>query len=357
MNGSDRSQLTRATDAFVSVGSMRRSKGFTLVELLVVIAIIGVLVALLLPAVQAAREAARRAQCQNNVKQLALGCHNFLSTHGDLPHSEFSWYLENCESRVDAGNGVSWIVQILPFLEQPALYDILSEHAFAGNFAAGGGMRNSSPGAQAAIAQAVETPLAALTCPSDDYSQQRALITDQPDWPSVPQAVSNYKGNTGNTLVQALGQWRLFEWVPEGNESGPHDSHASDSCNTGLIWRNDWRMKGQRWKGITDGTSQTFLIGEVLPEFDQHSSWSFGNGTWATCSIFPNHFVGATSDEIQTFRTLHGETLGFRSLHPGGIHFSFADASVHFIRDTIDMVTYRALSTRDGEEVIDNTNF
>ena len=218
-------------------------------------------------------------------------------------------------------------------------------------------MNNTDPDAQAAIAQVVQTPLAGLTCPSDDYTQGLALVTDQPDWPNVPQAVSNYKGNTGNTLVVAAGQWKLFEWVPVSSEPGPHDSHATDSCNTGLIWRNDWLMKGERWKSITDGTSQTFLLGEVLPEFDQHSSWSFGNGTWATCSIFPNHFVGASSEEILNFRRLHGETLGFRSLHPGGLHFAFADASVHFISDTIDMVTYRALSTRNGEEVIDSTDF
>ena len=75
-------------------------------------------------------------------------------------------------------------------------------------------MRNTDPAAQAAIAQVVQTPLNMLTCPSDPFTQGLALVTDQPDWPSVPQAVSNYKGNTGNTLVVALGQWQLFEWVP-----------------------------------------------------------------------------------------------------------------------------------------------
>ncbi|MGD9632947.1 MAG: DUF1559 domain-containing protein, partial [Pirellulales bacterium] len=272
------------------------ASGFTLVELLVVIAIIGILVALLLPAVQAAREAARRMQCGDNLKQIALACHSQLSATGSLPYSEFAWH-ERMNSpqctmslgRVNKGNGVSWLVRILPQLDDQPLYDRFAEHAFAGDFMIGGGLSSTMPAHATVIRELVQLQISSYHCPSDDYGQN--LVQDQPDWTGVPQATTNYKGCVGNTLVKAAGDWRIFEWVPISGEPAPGDWHSGDKCNNGLMWRNDFLFRKTRWRSLTDGASHTFLAGEALSEFDQHSSWSFANGTWATCSVFPNHLI------------------------------------------------------------------
>ena len=93
------------------------------------------------------------------------------------------------------------------------------------------------------------------------------------------------------------------------------------------------------------------MLGEALPQFDQHSSWSFANGPWATCSIPPNHYNALSGDLLEKLRGQHWESLGFRSRHPGGVQFCFADGSIHFINESIDMYSYRALSTRDVGEI------
>lgn len=339
----------------------RDTRGFTLVELLVVIAIIGVLVALLLPAVQAAREAARRMHCQNNLKQLGLACQSHLSAQGSLPYSEAAWVSfgsqNNCQGTpaITQGNGVSWIIRALPYLEQQPLYDIFANHAFEGNFVQGLGINNQHPGPKAAIREAIQTQLPMLNCPSDEFTP--TLVLDTTEWRNVPQGVSNYKGCAGNTLVRVGPGWKRFLWDPAPGEPEPGDWHAMDNCANGLMWRNDYLAKGERWRSLTDGSSQTFLLGEALPEFDTHSSWAFADGPWATCSISPNHLLRLTPEELLVIRTHHGDSMGYRSRHPGGVHFVFADSSVHFVNDTIDMVTYRALSTRNQQELIDHTEY
>jgi prepilin-type N-terminal cleavage/methylation domain-containing protein len=132
----------------------RRRPGFTLVELLVVIAIIGILVALLLPAVQAAREAARRSQCQNNLKQLALACHNHHDNKKRLPFSVSPW----AEGGPPPRTGRGWIIEALPFMEQQNLY-VAFEPSRVGDMFSGGGILNCQP--------QLATVLEALTCPSD----------------------------------------------------------------------------------------------------------------------------------------------------------------------------------------------
>jgi len=340
---------------------MNGRRGFTLVELLVVIAIIGVLVALLLPAVQAAREAARRSQCNNQLRQLGLGCQSYLGAKGHLPFSEFSWGF-TCDPGTlkrggaipgKGGNGTSWILQTLPFLEQQPLYNrFVSANAFKGEFLLSKGLRGGlSASDKAVIQELVQTVLPTLVCPSDDFAQTDAFVRDQPEYAGQPQASTNYKGCAGNTLVIST----AFSWNPPAPGEPPAgDWHDTDRCNNGLFWRNDYLAKKERWKGLADGTSNTFLVGEALPEFDQHSSWSFANGPWATCSIPPNHSLGLSSDLLEKYRSQHAESLAFRSRHPGGVQFCFADSSIHFISESIDMITYRALSTRDQGELIGN---
>lgn len=356
---------------------LRRLRGFTLVELLVVIAIIGILVALLLPAVQAARESARRMSCSNKIKQIGLACHEYLNTNQILPYSEFTWSQEfvsqpfpECGARSGdrkdggarydpnpgGGNGTSFLVLLLPYLEEGPMYDrFVASDAFKGKFTANGGLRGSTTQNRTVLTELVATIMQSFVCPSDDFSVN--LIRDQPDFnvlvggQRAPLAVTNYKGNTGTTLVVS----DLFAWVRRPGESYYGDWHGTAKCNTGLFWRNDYLLKEQRWKGLTDGSSHTFMIGEALPEFDQHSAWAFANGPWATCSIPPNHYNGLDAGTLEKLRANHVESLGFRSRHPGGLHFCFADSSVRFVQESIDMYTYRALATRGKQEVTDGS--
>ncbi len=166
------------------------TSGFTLVELLVVISIIGVLVGLLLPAVQRAREAARRVQCSNHVKQLGLALHNYHDAYRMLPISIGPW--QQGPRYAKERNGKGWIVSVLPQLEQANLYAAFTPH-FKGDFFSGGGLNSS------AALQLMQTKLSVLTCPSDGSSQE--LITQQHQLIGIPVAATNYKGVLGDNRI------------------------------------------------------------------------------------------------------------------------------------------------------------
>jgi len=339
-------------------------RAFTLVELLVVIAIIGVLVALLLPAVQAAREAARRMSCANNVKNVALAIHNFHDSKGHLPYSIHfgqyggEYYLLPGGGRENAApsryapprrlfSGKGWIVDILPQLEQQAMYDGMkigfhdpapnANLTFVATPTAGRGMGRLE------IRDFIARQLPVLTCPSDPSAIVRE---DMWYFQGIPTAVTSYKGVAGDTAVgNSFGSsspWATAEWgtVP--------DCFESLGCN-GLFWRFSY-YEPLSFRRITDGLSNTLMIGEAVAEQDFHGAAYFSDGDWASCNMQLNYFAPGTPGEIRS--DLWDWVRGFRSYHPGGVHFAMADSSVQFINQGIDHNVYRALSTREGGEAI-----
>jgi prepilin-type N-terminal cleavage/methylation domain-containing protein/prepilin-type processing-associated H-X9-DG protein len=313
--------------------SRRNRRGFTLVELLVVIAIIGILVALLLPAIQAAREAARRSSCQNNLKNLALGALNHESTFKFFPRS-FDGFGGAPGADLTKENGSSWIVSTLPFLEEQALYDrFVSTSALTGRFNANNGAAASG---QQGIARntpevraLVKTPLDIIRCPSDPNSIQPS--TKQFQWDSVPVTITNYKGCEGDAWI--YGRW-------QGNQT----TYIGNSPQTGIIYRTTY-VKPVKMSQITDGTSNTFLIGEDVPDYNWHSAAYYANGSWMSTDAPLNYLPNPPTPDI------YEDVFGFRSLHPGGAQFAMADGSVVFYDESIDYNLYANLSTKAGGEV------
>ncbi len=345
-------------------------RGFTLVELLVVIAIIGVLVALLLPAVQSAREAARRISCTNNIKNLGLAVLNYESARGTIPPNG-GWRQSGGEVG-ETANGVSWIVQILPYLEQQAIFDQFEAlGAFEGppgaaNSGRGGTVR-VIPGGIYSVADADLTLLQVtppvLSCPSDASTPEPFDRMYQ--WKGVPVGATNYKGTLGDTW---LAQDPLFNFTLESgnfnvypsanytegdgvnrplNFPNDRDCHRKLHCR-GLFHRNTYASP-ILLRSVTDGTSNTIMIGEVLPEYDSHTVWAYGNGSWSSCNITINHLVGQEPSEALADEWW--QTQSFRSYHPGIALFCFVDASVSAISESVDHETYRISCTRNGEEV------
>ncbi|WDI43762.1 DUF1559 domain-containing protein [Bremerella sp. P1] len=291
---------------------MRRLKdsGFTLVELLVVIAIIGVLIALLLPAVQQAREAARRMQCTNNEKQLGLALHNFHDTFGEFPA---------CYGFNDHANSGSWKkawgwgARLLAFLEQQNLHDTLGISTREFEQAMSGGDSSSWPVDQVA---AMRTPIEGFICPSDpapDVINTTAdfLHSNGPD--DKKPAISNY--------VSVMGYY-YANWY--GGNSVP-DVHGFGNPQRGI-----------RMADIIDGTSNTFAVGER--DYPHQAGYWVGVGStnseeaWSAPKVVGRTVGLKLNHPINSGRYY----LAFASQHPGGANFLYADGSVHFIPETID---------------------
>ncbi len=300
---------------------MKRRRGFTLVELLVVIAIIGVLIALLLPAVQQAREAARRMQCSNNLKQFGIALHNYHDTYGTFPPG----YVHQ-EGMGSSGSSWSWGSQILPFIEQNALADALDV----------GSQPLTTALDDATLLNLMKQPIQAFLCPSDTAPN-----------PNTGQLLLKSSGNDSVATSNYIGNNTSHKWHPAGRltgsttgqpsqwSSGPGSTHAP----TGIFWRNS--KNGMR--DITDGTSNTIAIGE--------RSWRLNNPTAGGNPFTCNAAVAigtAHNNEQLTIRHVlgggavrinfaHNEcTYGFSSRHPGGAMFALCDGSVRFLPETID---------------------
>ncbi len=295
--------------------------GFTLIELLVVIAIIAVLIALLLPAVQQAREAARRSQCRNNLKQFGLAIHNYHDNTKVFPISIGPW------GEGGAGaprNGKGWIVSILPQMDQVGLYRQLTP-GFAGDMFSGAGMLTPS------LASSLAQVLPVFVCPSDTSPR---TSTGQAQMP-LSVAVTSYKGVMGDS--QMGGASSAFQGtVP--------DCHNTKGCN-GIFYRNNC-LEAIGMNKVSDGTSNTFMVGEDVPEHNSHSAAYYANGDYASTHAPLNYFPNPPNPGYWP------NAIGFKSRHVGGAHFAMVDGTVRFVNQSINKALYRALSTKRSGEVV-----
>lgn len=311
--------LTKLTSSPES-DSHRSREGFTLVELLVVIAIIGILMGLLLPAVQMAREASRRAQCGNNLRQLGLGLHNYASPRENLPRGVY------------AGWGHSWTAEVLPFIEQQNLYDTIPTPWNDDGWYGGGDARSL------ALRQLMQTPVATFKCPSEPSG-----IVD-------PRTINGLENRAINSYLACAG----------GNAA---NDNAGMVNSNGMF--NAVRVAGitkptprKRLSELVDGTSNTVAISEATHLNDEpfladrflffHADADTGQG---------HDFSEALGSTFYRINLTHKSSVGnevecsYSSFHPGGVNICLADGSTTFIDQEIDLEVWRAYGSIKGGEV------
>lgn len=314
-----------------------RRTGFSLIELLVVIAIIAILISLLLPAVQQAREAARRTACRSNLKQLSLAIHNYHDSYNQFPLNYALW---NLKHPMD-GFSQSWMVSLLPYIEQGPLYNEVDFNY---------GVRNDprdpggNPGGKGNLAIAM-TPVSVFICPSDTHPGVMMNRANE-HRNDIYWAVNNYKGVAGSNWC--WGQWPVRTGVHAETKWGV-------LCNgmergNGMFFFGNMNPCRTRISEILDGASNTFALGEAVPAWSNHTWWFHANGASATCAIPLNAppRPGSTLEEDVSFWP---NNYSFMSRHVGGAHFAFADGAVRFISEDIDLFTYRSLATIANGEV------
>jgi prepilin-type N-terminal cleavage/methylation domain-containing protein len=367
------SRFTSAKSSFKKSGGRGKLAGFTLVELLVVIAIIGILVALLLPAIQAAREAARRSQCVNHLKQIGVGWLNYESTQKTLPGSGWSaWVVGDSDLGAGALQPGGWMFQILPFIEEQALHDLVGD----------GDRYVVTTQQKKAALELQSTPVTVFHCPTRQTGIVIPFLAEQPKWtPKNSDRLASivcgdYAANAGDNPCG-------LEFQKKGQDTpeNPDDDECIPMISVvrwiapplkgyfgALTEIKDWpplnAQSGVNFTGaeikmsqLNDGTTNIYMVGEKFldPEAysdnvknDGHNHSYFQGFDWDThrwASNFENSMWLPLPDTPGTNRY---EMFG--SAHPGVWHVVFCDGSVHAMSFDIDGTIHRRLANRhDGE--------
>ena len=296
----------------------RRPRGFTLIELLVVIAVIGVLIALLLPAVQMTREQARRVQCVRNLTQLGLALHHYESSHEVFPPGVVDDPKAPITDHV-VGFHFGWIPQILPFLEEQNLYHALNFNLSVYDIS---------------NATARTTRLNVLSCPSNIAPSRVSWNEDQRL--GVPPGAS-----IGSSTAQ------IDDIMTDYAACHHADEAPIASDNNGMFFLDS----SVRLEDITDGPAHTIFAGELLRRNDPTLGWS--SGTRATLRNTGNRINQQTPPAPLAPLWVGG----FGSPHPGGSNFLLGDGSVKFLKDTINMGVYHKLGHRRDGEIVDASSY
>ncbi len=365
----------------------RRVSGFTLVELLVVIAIIGILVALLLPAVQSAREAARRIQCRNNLKQIGTAALNHESTHGYMPSGGWSpWSAGDPDRGFGREQPGSWIYQILPYIEQQAIYDLPGD----------GDRARITTTQREQTKQLLGTPAPGFNCPSrrDNNPREWEMPPNWTPFSSLPMRLgdpvvrSDYAGNAGDgeggieffirehpcTGQSDFNQYTWeFCFMPTQRDSGyraiddGQQVWPPEDSQTGIIFTG----AEIKFAEILDGSSNTILVGEKFMDPARYESGVDssgivgGNDEQSMYSGFDwdVNVWGYPEDPTQPVQSRPRlDTFGFDDLgiygspHPGGFHVTLCDGSVTSVSYDVDINLLSFLCNRFDAQVVDNSS-
>lgn len=310
--------------------SGRKHSGFTLVELLVVVAIIGILVGLLLPAVQAAREAAHRMECSNNLRQIGISLHNYHDSFGAFPMGN----VVRMSPTILSGDGWTWQARILPFIEQSALYNSVSPVL---------GTDSGQWDSPEQLLAGRDTKIGFFQCPSHFNFVPSNTSKNK-------YQLSTYNGVCGTTTF--------------------NDDELDQPTDIGYRGDGIFFMNSSvRISDVIDGTSNTLMVAEVQDELNgapnsnrmpgSDRKYNFADGsdnnpptdiTEYLVGMEPNAPINANTRDASGFFDNNGEYAG--SYHPGGAHFCLADGSVRFVPEIINMTVYMGLASRSGGEAV-----
>lgn len=316
-----------------------QNRGFTLVELLVVIAVIAMLVALLFPAVQAARESARRTQCVSNMRQVALALLNHHDARGYFPHGNYN-YIDGTDSTPEPYNNMQdrrcWFHETLPYIEEDALFNDFDTYMQTNRSALG--------------YPRLDTVVPAFMCPADPLGPKLDTFWGGFNGLSTQGFSGNFVGSAGNEYFNPT----------EINGENVHPLVASSKLN-GMLFAISKVRIGQ----VTDGTSSTTLVGEVIlsPDTDSHDlrgryyNPATGGVLFSTRippnTMVPDRFNWCGKNPVPQAPCVWSGTnmfLSARSYHVGGVNIAMVDSSARFVVDSVDAEAYKAAGSRNGAE-------